>query len=140
MAGQSSLHAFVGDWELEAEFPSVPQPGIPGRVAFEWMPGERFLIQRWEVDHPDAPDGLAIIETTEDGFRQHYFDTRGVARVYEMSFADGVWRLWRDGEDFSQRFTGTLSADGQTIAGAWEIAHDGSTWEHDFDITFTKVA
>jgi hypothetical protein len=104
------------------------------------MPGERFLIQRWEVDHPEAPDGLAVIGATDDGYVQHYFDSRGVARVYGMSFADGVWKLWRDGDDFSQRFTGTLSDDGERLEGAWEISHDGSSWEHDFDITFTKVA
>ncbi|MGH2992653.1 MAG: hypothetical protein ACRDL1_03860 [Solirubrobacterales bacterium] len=28
---------------------------------FEWLPGERFLVQHWEVPHPDAPDGIAII-------------------------------------------------------------------------------
>jgi hypothetical protein len=26
----------------------------------------------------------------------------------------------------------------QTIAGAWEICHDGKTWERDFDLTYTK--
>ena len=41
--------------------------------------------------------------------------------------------------DFAQRFTGTFSDDGQTIAGDWEIAHDGSTWEHDFDLTYVRV-
>ena len=103
------------------------------------MPGEQFLIQRWEVDHPDAPDGLAVIGAADDGYVQHYFDSRGVARIYGMSFGDGVWKLWRDGDDFSQRFTGTLSDDGKRLEGAWEISHDGSSWEHDFDITFTKV-
>ena len=29
---------------------------------------------------------------------------------------------------------------GKTLEGAWQISHDGSSWEHDFDITFTKVA
>jgi len=61
-----------------------------------------------------------------------------------MSFENGVWKLWRDEADFSsldfsQRYTGTLSDDGNTIAGAWEICHDGKTWEHDFDITYTKA-
>jgi hypothetical protein len=27
---------------------------------------------------------------------------------------------------------------GKTIAARWEISHDGKTWEHDFDITYTK--
>jgi hypothetical protein len=69
-----------------------------------------------------------------------YFDTRGVARVYKMSFGNGIWRLWRDTPgfsslDFSQRYAGTLSDDRKTIAGAWEIRNDGRSWEHDFDLT-----
>ncbi|MGI8795561.1 MAG: hypothetical protein ACR2IR_03060, partial [Acidimicrobiia bacterium] len=61
------------------------------------MPGEQFLVERWEVPHPDAPDGIAIIGVDQSGenYLQHYFDSRGVARVYEMSFRDGVWELWR---------------------------------------------
>ena len=62
-----------------------------------------------------------------------------------MSFSDGVWELRRESPDFSpldfrQRFRGTFSGDGKTIAGRWEISHDGSTWEHDFDLTYEKVA
>lgn len=61
-----------------------------------------------------------------------------------MSFADGVWRLWRQSPDFSplsfsQRYEGTFSDDGRTIAGRWEISHDGSTWEHDFDLNYARV-
>ena len=114
-------------------------------ATFEWLEGRRFLIQRWQVDFPAAPDGIAIIGPgdAEGTYRQHYFDSRGVARVYQMSVEGGVWKLWRDEPDFSplefaQRFTGTFSADGMTIAGRWEICHDGSTWEHDFDLTYTR--
>jgi hypothetical protein len=61
-----------------------------------------------------------------------------------MSVSDGVWKLWRDSPDFSpldfsQRYTGSFSDDGKTISGAWEICHDGATWEHDFDLTYTKL-
>jgi hypothetical protein len=61
-----------------------------------------------------------------------------------MSFDSGVWKLSRTSADFSpldfaQRFTGTLSDDGRTIRGRWELAHDGSTWEHDFDLVYTRV-
>ena len=74
----------------------------------------------------------------------HYFDSRGIARVYAMSLEDGVWTLWREAPDFSsldfaQRFTGTFSDDGTTIVGRWETAHDGATWEHDFDLTYVRV-
>jgi hypothetical protein len=56
-----------------------------------------------------------------------------------MSFADGVWKLWRVVSGFSQRFTGTFDDSGDTIAGTWEFSGDGSTWEHDFDLTYTRV-
>jgi hypothetical protein len=139
------LDAFIGEWSMEAKFPGAPPADTRGRVVFEWMPGRQFLAERWEVAHPDAPDGIAIIGVDHDGkgYLQHYFDSRGVARVYEMSLGDGVWKLWRTSPDFtplefSQRFTGTFRDDGKTIDGRWEISHDGSTWELDFELTYAK--
>jgi hypothetical protein len=138
------LGAFIGEWTLAVAIPDAPQ----GRVLFEWMPGERFLIERWDIPHPDAPDGVAIMGYDEGRgtLLQHYFDSRGVARVYEMGLKDGVWTLSRTKPDFSplkfwQRFAGRFSADGRTIEGTWEISDDaGATWERDFDLTFRKVA
>ena len=37
----------------------------------------------------------------KETYLQHYFDSRGEARVYEMSFADGVWKLMRIAPGFS---------------------------------------
>jgi hypothetical protein len=140
------LEPLVGEWTIEALFPQLPPTDTRGKVTFEWMTGEEFLIQRWEVPVPEAPDGLAIIgaDPGGDNYLQHYFDSRGVARVYAMSLDDGVWKLSRTAADFSpldfsQRFSGTVSDDGRTIQGRWEICHDGSTWEHDFDIVYTRV-
>jgi hypothetical protein len=145
------LEALVGEWRIAADFEgSPPAEDERARVVFEWMPGRRFLIERWELPLPDpavAPaTGIAVIGADpgrEGGFLQHYFDSRGVARVYKMSFEDGVWKLWRDSADFSpldfsQRYTGTFSDDGKTIAGRWEISHDHETWEHDFDLTYSR--
>jgi hypothetical protein len=146
------LGALVGEWSMVAEFQNTPATDTGERVVFEWMRGRRFLIERWEfpaLDPLDMPAaGIAIIGAdpgSQGNFLQHYFDSRGVARVYKMSFSDAVWKLWRDSPDvspldFSQRYTGTLSADGRTISGSWEICNDGTTWEHDFDLTYTKLS
>jgi hypothetical protein len=140
------LAAFVGAWTLEGSLPAAPGVVARGRAAFEWLAGGRFLIERWEVERPEFPDGIAIIGLDRDGeaFTQHYFDSRGVARVYAMTVRDGVWTLLRDAPDFSpldfwQRFTGEFSADGRAISGRWETSQDGSTWEHDFDLTYRKL-
>jgi hypothetical protein len=137
------LDAFVGEWSMEASF----AVGVTGRAVFEWVLGGQFLVERAEVpDVPDAPDSIAIVGLDRGGeaFTQHYFDSRGVARVYAMTLSDGVWTLLRDSPDFSpldfwQRFTGEFSADGGTISGRWETSRDGSSWKHDFDLSYQKV-
>jgi hypothetical protein len=142
----AALEPLVGEWRMVPEFEGMPPAEAGAPVTFVWLPGQRFLIERWKVPVPEAPDGIAIIGADpkrEGGYLQHYFDSRGVARVYKMSLEDGVWKLWRDEPDlspldFSQRYTGTFSDDGQTITGAWEISHDGKTWELDFNLTYTK--
>lgn len=135
------LEALVGEWKLEAGPPGGPAWPGDARVTFEWLEGAPLLIERWHVDMPEAPDGVAILgcDAARDVFFQLYTDDRDVQRVYEMSLSDGVWRLWRDGEPFSQRFTGRFSEDGRTITGRWELAEDGVTWRTDFDLTYTKV-
>jgi hypothetical protein len=117
------------------------------RTTFELMAGGRLLVQRWEIPIPEAPDGLAVYgyDELQGVLLQHYFDARGVVRVYEMTLENGVWTLERTKEDFSpldfsQRFTGTFSEDETKIEGTWEIAHDQATYERDFDITYRKIS
>lgn len=138
---QERLEAFVGEWKMEASF--LPA-GVTGRAVFEWVLDRRFLVERAEV--PGAPESIAIIsvDRDDDAFIQHYFDSRGLTRLYAMTFNEGVWTLARDSPDFSpldfsQRFTAELSADGNTISGRWESSRDGSSWEHDFDLTYRKL-
>ena len=144
------LEALVGEWKMAAGPPDGdPWPG-EARVSFEWLEGRSWLIQRWTIEMPEAPDGIAVIgladapasgeeEASGEALRQHYFDSRGVHRVYEMSLEDGEWKLWREGPPFDQRMTATLSDDGKTIAGRWEAREEGSDWRTDFDLTYTKV-
>ena len=150
-AGNGRLEPLIGVWSLAMVMPGQERaeelPDVGARVTFEWMGDRAFVLERWTVPIPAAPDGLAVIGWDEGRgtFLQHYFDERGVARVYEMSFDDGIWRLERTKEDFSpftfsQRFTGTLTADGARIDGTWEIAHDHRTWEKDFDLIYTRVS
>jgi len=140
------LSPLIGEWDLEPSFPTLP--GATGRTVFEWALDGRFLVGRTEISVPEAPDSICLIGDDPRGgaFAQHYFDTRGVIRVYDMTFEDGVWTLQRDSPDFSdlsfwQRFSGTFSEDGATITGRWDASHDkGATWEKDFDLVYRKVA
>ena len=137
------LEALVGQWTMEARSPAgAPWQGGRGRVGFEWLDGRTFLIQRWTVEAPEAPDGIAIIGAGAEPacLRQHYFDSRGVHRVYEMSLIEGVWTLWRDAPDpFPQRYVGTFSDDGRAIAGRWEKRQQGADWDLDFELNYRRL-
>jgi hypothetical protein len=135
------LEPLVGEWTLEAQPPSGdPWPG-GGRAVFEWHHSGAHLVERVTVELPEAPDSVSIMgcDAANGTYFQLYSDERGVCRIYEMSIADGVWKLWRDGEPFAQRFTGTISQDGNTISGRWESAGDDRSFEPDFDLTFSRV-
>jgi hypothetical protein len=135
------LEVLVGEWISEMSRPETSAEPIRGRMVVEPLFGEHYLRVTSTLDHPDVPDSMIVIgRGDETPYTWHYFDSRGVSRTYKMTLADGVWTVWREDPDFWQRFTGRFSADGSTITGAWEMSHDGGAiWEHDFDLTYTKV-
>jgi hypothetical protein len=136
------LEPLVGEWDFEASAPGgEPWPG-GGHTTIEWHDSGAHLVQRGTVAIPEAPDNVSIIgcDAANGTYFQLYSDVRGVCRVYEMSIGDGEWKLWRDGEPFSQRFTATISDDGDTITGLWEAAEDGTTYVPDFVFTYRRVA
>ncbi len=142
------LDVLIGQWEMEAMFGAgyfgpgtSAMTGRGGRTTFEWLEGRFFLIQRFVVEHPAAPSGISIIGAgaDPDTFTQHYYDSRGVARVYRMSLDGRVWKLWREAPGFWQRYSGLISDDGTTITGAWEGSADGQEWKHDFGLTYLKL-
>jgi hypothetical protein len=135
------LDVLVGQWTQE-----VTGHGDPtGTITFEWTLGERYLVQR-SVLPPPFPESLAVIEYDEaiGEFRQHYFDSRGVSRVYRMTFAGSTLTLVRTEADFSslpfaQRYVGTVSDDERSVDGHWEQSRDGgATWELDFEVRYER--
>jgi hypothetical protein len=137
----AALDVFVGDWIEQVEVPGAP----PGRSVFEWDLKGRFLVQRALSPLPEYPDGLVIIALDSDGYLQHYFDSRGVVRLYRMTLENGIWTLLRTEPDFtplefSQRFVGTISPDANRIDGRWETSYDqGESWELDFPLSYTRL-
>jgi hypothetical protein len=135
------LEPLVGTWELETRGAGgEPWPGA-GRVTFQWHDSWAHLIQRTTIEVPDAPDAIAIIgcDAANGTYFQLYADGRGVCRVYNMSIGEGEWTLWRDGPPFAQRFTATISDDGDTIAGRWDKDDPPGTFTTDFYLTYHRV-
>jgi hypothetical protein len=141
------LDRLVGRWTTEATHPAFPGVIVTGTVDAEWLEGRRFLAHRSRFDHPDFPSSLAIIgdmgrdraeQKVEGSLSMHYFDSRGVFRVYDVTIDDDAWRLVREAPGFSQRFEGKLSGTGDTITGIWELSEDDSRWRKDLEITYRR--
>jgi hypothetical protein len=135
------LEPLIGEWSMEAKSASGESWPGSGRIVFEWHDSGAHLVQRGTVDHPEAPNNVSIIgcDAANGTYVQMYSDERGVCRIYKMSISNDEWKLWREGEPFSQRFTGTFSQDGNTITGRWEIAEDGTNYEIDFELILRRV-
>lgn len=139
------LEGLVGKWEMElsnASFLPRPTDTVKGPVSLEWVQDGAFLLMRMGDKPPSPPAVLWLISRDEStpNYTVFYYDSRSVSRVYGMSFSEGVWKMWRNAPGFCQRYEGVVSKDGETITAHWERSNDGITWEHDFDVTHTKIS
>ena len=130
----------VGEWKTVGTHPLVPDTTLHGQSSFKWLEGGAFLIWYSEIDKEGFPTGIAIFgsdDATGEYFMM-YFDERKVSRKYNVSFKDGVLTWWRNTPAFSQQNTWTITDNGHTIIGKGQLSKDGTTWEKDLDLTFTR--
>src|SRR4026209_981857 len=123
------LEPLVGEWHAEGEIPGEPPTKVTVDATIERMGA--FMVFRSTGQPAEMPTTLSVIGGAPDGERQpmHYFDSRGVKRLYLTTVEGSTWRIWTapgedwngpDGPGFNQRFIGEISADGRTIDGRWE--------------------
>ena len=140
----ADLEFLPGEWDMELSnapfLPSLDDTAL-GHVTSEWIEDGSLLVLRQSEQSGNPPSARWAIGRDESGpdYKVLYSDNRGVSRVYEMSFSEGLWQMWRDNPGFSQRFEGRVSPDRRTITSRWEKSFDGATWEHDFDLTYTRL-
>jgi hypothetical protein len=150
-----ALSRLLGTWTTEATHPAMPGVVVHGTVVVEWLEGEHFLIHRSRTDHPDFPNAISIIGASDQDrvdehtraiaadskqrLTMHYFDQRGVFRLYDASVDDKAWRFWRDSKGFSQRFVGTFADGGKTIRGVSQLCRDDEHWQDDLQITYRRT-
>lgn len=144
----SSLKQFailVGEWTMVGTHPAFPS-AAHGHSSFTWLKDVALLLWQFQWDQPGPPSALSVIGHDDavdavdavDTCSTLYADERGVARIYQMSLDGGVWKMWRESPGFSQRMTDTFSADGNSITCHGEVSRDGSTWEQDLEVSYTR--
>ena len=133
----------VGEWDLtlsNAAFLPGEDEQVVGHVEITPIESGMLLAIRQLGEAGVPPLASWVIGRDGSGapYTVLYTDNRGVSRVYEMSFVDGKWAIWRDDPEFSQRFNAVVSADSRTVEGGWEKRHSDGGWEHDFDVRYVR--
>jgi len=140
----------IGEWHGQGELPIEPPLKLSTETTIERL-GE-FLVIRSVAEPTELPDNISIVGGAPDGEPQpmHYFDSRGVKRLFLMTLHGSAWTIWRapgedwsgpDGPGFNQRYVGEISADGRSITGRWErgLGKAGDEWELDFPLDYVRV-
>ena len=131
----------AGRWTIEATHPGLPGAAITGQSEFEWLDSQRLLLQRSHFDHPEIPAAFSVSGIVDGEPAMHYFDVRGVHRVFGVEITETTWRWWNDAPGFALRFTGELNDDVTAIDGQAEHSQDdGATWEPDLAMTYRRIA
>jgi hypothetical protein len=130
----SALDRLLGTWKVTMHHSAMSEP-ITGRQRYERVLDGAFVLQQWTYDHPDFPDAMALL--SED--RYHYFDVRGITRVFDLDFDEGGWSMIHLEEDFSQRHTARFRGP-DAIESTGEMSYDtGVTWQPLFEMSYQRV-
>ncbi len=131
----------VGEWDMIGKHRLLPDTPLHGHASFEWLEAGAFLMMRSEVEEEGFPSNIAIFgsDDASEEFSMLYFDERGVSRKFAATLSGNIMKLWRDAPGFSQRFTGTIADNGDTIQAVWELSEDDATWKRDMEVEYTRV-
>jgi hypothetical protein len=139
------LQPLIGRWAVKITWSEQTHKlvGGPSSVqapaSFERFKDGGFLVHTIGGDGAPLAHWMIGRDETSGAFAVLYSDSRGVSRTYEMSLAGNVWKIWRNAPGFHQRFTGRISPDQRSIEACWEKSANGTTWETDFDLNYTKT-
>jgi hypothetical protein len=143
------FETLIGEWRVEGEVPLEPPMKVSGETKIERL--GKFIVFSAMSEPAEIPDSVSIIGGAPVGEPQpmHYFDSRGVMRLFMMAVEGSTWKMWRaPGEDwkgphgpgFNQRFIGEISPDGKSIEARWErgMGSAGDEWEIDFPLNYYR--
>jgi hypothetical protein len=135
-APHERLQIFIGRWRAEGTSYAAGQTKQKPRgttekwlsdETFEWLPGQFFIMQKWDATTgANAFQGTAIINW--DDVKQHYitrsYENHGFVRDYLTRVDGDVWTFTGDTERERVEF----ADNGNTQNIAWEWRQHGEDW------------
>jgi hypothetical protein len=121
------LEVFAGKWLVEGQnlsgAPISPNSDIAGVQTYDWLPGNFFLVGKWDRQFNDAEHigiGMFGFDIEKQELFLTNYDNFGTVSKYEVFSYRHIWKLTGEKE----RATIIFSADGQTFIEDWEIRNN----------------
>ena len=140
------LGVFIGTWQTDGELKTGERgtnTAIHSRDVYEWLPGEFFVVHRWDSDVGGSEvHGLEIIgyDAEAGTYRTQFFDNGGGSGSERLTVEGDTW-TWTGrnvaGADW-HRCRSTVGADGKTMVARHEQSKDGVNWSPWMDVTLRK--
>ena len=130
----SPLDRLLGSWRLTMHHSQMSEP-VHGRLKYERVLDGAFVALDWVYEHPDFPDASAMLDDTHF----HYFDVRGVIRVFDFEIDETGWRMTWIASGFSQRSTAQFVGDDSIAVEGERSTDEGAIWEHDFRMDLQRA-
>jgi hypothetical protein len=141
-SARERLEALVGRWKTEG-WTIDPAGGQGDRIdavdTYERLPGGALLHLVDARVGDQKVDGAEIIGFDPElgKYSTQYFGTDGPAAYQASLRTDSGKTVWEMHSE-ADRFTGTFSADGNSITGYWEAVDDDGSWRPWMNITLTR--
>lgn len=129
------LDELLGEWRLSMRHVAYSEP-VAGTERYERTLAGAFVLMRRTYEHPDFPNALALLSETH----AHYFDVRGVTRLFDMEMRIDGWKMVHLDEEFSQRYTARFVGPDEIECHGEASFDSGARWQYDFDMTLLRAA
>lgn len=137
----TALEPLIGQWEYtmyNAWFLESMDTKVRGFTTIERLHDSFVIIRSSNADK--KPEDIWVIgySDPQKKYQMFYYDQRGVARIFNMTFDGKRLFFWREDEDFYQRMTIDIKSDGlHSVAEASE--DKGKTWRKDLEMLHKRL-
>jgi hypothetical protein len=141
-AGLKALEPLIGEWEFtlyNAWFLESMDTKLQGFTTIERLQDSLVVVRSSDADRKPSDIWVIGHSDPQQKYQLFYYDQRGVARIFELTFDGKQLKFWREDKDFFQRVTIDVEAD--RLHAVAEASDDqGQTWRKDFDMAYARVS
>ena len=136
-----ALQPLIGEWEYtlyNAWFLDSMNTKVKGFTTIERLHDSFVVVRQTAADKKPADVWVIGYSDPQKKYQLFYYDQRGVARIFDMTFDGKEWNFHREDKDFYQKMTAKVSKNKiQSIA--WASEDKGKTWRKDFDMEYIRI-